>query len=604
MAKSQMMEILSSRGDDPSNTKPRNYYIWGFQPHFETSVEMAAKSLFKKLDPEIRPNTFLVAINSGKPSDQPAAVVEPEDHGVQPDDFKSILKLVAELEVVAPGPAYCYEEGSTQGEAWAKQEERRGFIGRVRRAIKQIVEGSHQHDSPKVYVSPGREVGPYFVYSVLLIEAADFDAHPALQRTHRGRYSVTPSLIDAVANTFVDSCWEAILSSFAGQGRDEFPTTDSLLRAAATTFMYTPFGACENFLGMHGGFETCNEISTLTYETTSRRGRLILAKAGHENVSEALSFHRPPKLRDYRAIRKLLQLAGENEGLICDSEQVLGVGTIFGTYNAADEDLFCVEFLGHSKWELTHGGIPLMRVEFGLPQLPKKRLQVRRFTETFTRLFPQASDKQKMGVSRIATAATELSHGAIVIVAENAAQEAIRFGNQSTVIEPKPLSDELLEKASRIDGAMLVSPDGLCHAIGVILDGQVNEKGTADRGARFNSTIRYVYGSKSPCLGLVVSDDGMVDIVPEFRPRIMRRDIECKLQELRDVTGPPTVNRRVINKLREWLEGHQFYLSQVQCSELNELLDLASRKSDGSGWWVEYPPLKPNPEMNDSYFQG
>ena len=296
-------------------------------------------------------------------------------------------------------------------------------------------------------------------------------------------------------------------------------------------------------------------------------------------------------------------LSGENEGLICNSVIVVGIGSVCGNYDATNEDLFCVDFLGHSKWELTHGGVTLMRVEHGIPQLPKKREQVRRFGETFARVFPRTDDKQRTSMNRIAAAATELDHGAILIVTENAAEEAIRFGSQSTMIAPQLFSKQLLERASRIDGATLVGPDGICHAIGVILDGQVNDKGTAERGARFNSTVRYVLGSKAPCLGLVVSDDGMVNLVPDYRPLISRRELEQQLDSLRNVVGQPQVEQRKMNKLTKWIKDHEFYLSEAQCSEVNELMAKAEPKSDRSVPWLVYQPFKRHADMNDTYLR-
>ncbi len=238
-------------------------------------------------------------------------------------------------------------------------------------------------------------------------------------------------------------------------------------------------------------------------------------------------------MRNYRAVRKLLQLAQVDEGLVCDSVNVLGIGKVVGAYNSADEDLFCIEFLGHSKWQLTHGQIPLMRVEHGIPKLPMEKSQVHKFDDTFLRLFPNTTLLQRQTMSRVATAATRLSHGTVVIIRDNAEQEASRLGKQATMLDPQPLSAVLLETASRIDGAILISPNGLCHAIGVILDGKANDKGSAERGARFNSTVRYVYGSDDvACIGLVVSDDGMVDVFSEYHRRISKEEIERKFVAL------------------------------------------------------------------------
>ena len=54
--------------------------------------------------------------------------------------------------------------------------------------------------------------------------------------------------------------------------------------------------------------------------------------------------------------------------------------------------------------------------------------------------------------------------------------------------------------------------------MGVILDGKSRpNRGTPTRGARYNSAVRYVESSPYPCLAVVVSEDGMVDIVTRKR---------------------------------------------------------------------------------------
>ena len=52
-----------------------------------------------------------------------------------------------------------------------------------------------------------------------------------------------------------------------------------------------------------------------------------------------------------------------------------------------------------------------------------------------------------------------------------------------------------------------------CYSIGVILDGKATGRGTSTRGARYNSAIRYVESSPYPCMAIVVSEDGMVDVI-------------------------------------------------------------------------------------------
>ena len=601
MSKSQEVRILAptERGVE----KPRNYYLWVYQPHFQIAAKIAAEGVFKQLDDRFRPELLVVAINTASDDKRPAAVVEPEDADLSSPDFENAITLALENEKAIPGPSYAWQEDDGRGEAWAERMQRRDFRSHVRRAVHEIARGASAYDHPRVYVSDGRELGSYIVFCVLRLDPNLCDEYPRLHRTSRDIFTVVPSFIDAVANEFLRACWEAILGSFDGDGYADLSPADAVLRAAARSFMYPPFGACDQFEGLHGGFDTCNEISTLTYERSVGNGRLLLAKRGHENICETISLKTPVPLRNYRAVRKLLELAGAEEALVCDSLNVITIGRLCGTYDHSKEDLFAIDFFGHAKWQLTHAGVPLMRVEHGIPQLSQKRQQVDRFIETYCRLFPDAGDRQRKAIRAIANDAAELTHGTVIIIREDAAAESERFGNQALRIEPSPLTYELMQNASRIDGAVLVSPDGVCHALGVILDGPVSEKGTSVRGARYNSTIRYVDGSFEACLGLIISDDGMIDMFPKYRPLMSRRVIEEKIAELSKIANEETVSQRKLNSVTEWLSEHRFYLLPAQCDRINRLIDSTDARCDESAGNVIYGKFDPDPEMEDSFLK-
>ena len=86
-----------------------------------------------------------------------------------------------------------------------------------------------------------------------------------------------------------------------------------------------------------------------------------------------------------------------------------------------------------------------------------------------------------------------------------------------------------MRKLSIIDGAILVSPTGICFAIGVILDGIATDYGDSSRGARYNSAIRYFVSSSSAkrrTLCVVISADGYVDIFPNLLPQIDKAEID------------------------------------------------------------------------------
>ena len=99
-------------------------------------------------------------------------------------------------------------------------------------------------------------------------------------------------------------------------------------------------------------------------------------------------------------------------------------------------------------------------------------------------------------------------------ITAGAKPEAERLRRQCFRVVPRPMTAPVLRQASSIDGAVLIEPTGVCHAIGVILDGQATEKGDSSRGARYNSAVRYVSSSPYPCLAIVVSEDGWIDLLP------------------------------------------------------------------------------------------
>ena len=119
----------------------------------------------------------------------------------------------------------------------------------------------------------------------------------------------------------------------------------------------------------------------------------------------------------------------------------------------------------------------------------------------------------------------------MLVVHHDAATEAIRLEPQSLRIEPTQLDQPTLRALTNIDGAVLLSPDARCHAAGVILDGHATGTGDAARGARYNSAVRYERSASAACLLIIVSEDGMIDLLPNLRRRIARSTIERIIDE-------------------------------------------------------------------------
>ena len=595
--------IILSPSAEGDGGDPENFYIWGFQPHFATGMLTEGQRIFGKIDSNLLSDVFVVAIKLVENENMPAAVVEPPDHPLKASDFGHVLTDAKQSEKSQPGPMFLHHADDNRGQHWVEAQYAQQFRGRLQSVVRQTISHAYQNDRVTPFVSAGREFRGYAIFTVVLLSQVVRDELTHLRRRTNGDYSVCTSFVDAVTEQFCQQAWSALALSLDGQGYPECPRWGSVFRSAADNFMHTPMAAANNLNGLHNGFEYCNEISALTYEKAVGHSRLLIARRDHPNVDLVISFANPIRLHNYRGVRKILELAGSGEWLVCDSELIHGLGKIAGTYDPSLEDLFTVEFVGHAKWELRHAGIPLMRVEHGIPNLPKTSGQIDQLVDTFERVFPVSASAKAGKFRQIAAEFTRLDHGLVMIVSEEAEAEASRFAAEATGIEPAPLSSELIQRASRIDGAILVSPEGVCYAIGVILDGEVNHRGTAERGARFNSTVRYIYSQSCRCFGVVASDDGTIDQVPKYRPRVSRTRLVQQVEALEQVVKADDFSERQFREHRRWFEKHGFYLHDKLCEQVNRLFELGDARKKKTGFMLVTNQFEPHPDFDESYLR-
>jgi len=193
----------------------------------------------------------------------------------------------------------------------------------------------------------------------------------------------------------------------------------------------------------------------------------------------------------------------------------------------------------------------------------------------------------------------------MLVVSSDAAGEAERLGNQATQIRPVPLTTNMISRTTAIDGAVLVDLDGVCHGIGVILDGPAHRHCTPSRGARYNSAVRYAYrrpAGRLDCMVVVKSEDGMVNLFPALRPQISKAELNAHLDCLRALATENGADGTKLNRVMQWLTDHRFYLSPAQCEEVNTLNEQASKHSFSDAGRIIYNTFQPDEEMNDSYF--
>jgi hypothetical protein len=259
-------------------------------------------------------------------------------------------------------------------------------------------------------------------------------------------------------------------------------------------------------------FERCAALSAEGYEGGETRGTLLLLPRGHPAVEVLLELREPVPLVATRAARKALELARGDVAPLSDGLAIWGLGRVAHPYDPARQDLFEVRFDGRARWELRHGGEPLFAVAGRPPARPLPTLERPRFEALARDVLAAGGPPALARLWEAVAAALATARGCTVVVSAEAPAEARRLAAQGTPITPRALDPGALQAATGIGGAILLDPAGVCHAIGVILDGIATPHGARSRGSRFNSAANYVRG-RPGTLAVVVSDDGSVDLL-------------------------------------------------------------------------------------------
>jgi len=270
------------------------------------------------------------------------------------------------------------------------------------------------------------------------------------------------------------------------------------------------------------------------------------------------------------------------------------------------ESVFSITILGQGTWEISHCEQSLLHVQYGRPKLPHPRLDREHFIDIATRVFNDAEKCDAATLWDLAQAAANAEHGTMLVISADAAGEARRLGAQAIVIDATAVTSDDLAPLTSIDGAVLLDPKGMMHAIGVILDGVATGTGDPSRGARYNSAVRYLAVSESATMIILVSEDGMINVLPDLRKRISRRELHDLIDQLRgeaEKAEAKNFNPEKFNHFYERLEDLKFYLSSEHCDAINELRRrVDDRPQDVYAVRIIRSDLQPDPDMNDSYF--
>jgi DNA integrity scanning protein DisA with diadenylate cyclase activity len=305
-----------------------------------------------------------------------------------------------------------------------------------------------------------------------------------------GEHSVLPDLMYAILDTIYE-CLKAC------QNDDiRYPTKFAWEMVGRTVV--------NEYCRRHGllGLEMFSALSQIYYEGHECEGKMIYCDS---NVlsGDIIRFEQPLRLEgsNQKRIRKLLEATGDEKYLLVDigNSQIIGIGQL-----EAPSGLV-VEFCGFSQWRVTYEGKTVFECKCGNYKLVKTQNE-------------NISGEELKRYKKLIDLIVKNKHGALIVQSDHAEEEATRLCDLERGYKIKRIdvshNQDLIEMATRIDGAIMVDEKGCCYAMGVILDGPA-AKGNPEKGARHNSAKSYVAWRKKKkehIKAIVVSEDGPVTV--------------------------------------------------------------------------------------------
>ncbi|MFD4956200.1 DNA integrity scanning protein DisA nucleotide-binding domain protein [Streptomyces sp. NPDC058451] len=566
--------------------------MWAYQPHFRISVKVRAESTLEAIGFTGNPDVVLVGFKATGEHEFDVCI-EPEDGPYSPDDLEQVRQRAVDLYNNHP------DRDMIHSVAHVHEQRHRGLRDRMRaQALEEAFEAMPKEQGRKFFSSRSVRVDDYEVHVVISIDNEALRNVPQIKTEERDRFPVYQSLVHAVIREVLGRSARYLFIPDAGSG--PLPEgTDEIVRSATEAMVRSMlycagfwFGS-ENHLLMSG-------LSALPYEGRPGAGRLVIAKQNDPAIEVFLRLKHPVKMRNVPAVRKLLEASGSQSDLLSDGESVYGLGVVKPDYDDDSETVFAVSFTARGVWEFSHAGEALLTVRDGIPHLPAHALDEEYFQDLLNRFFPEADQN---ALREAAQAAGNHRHGAMLIISGDAASEAERLSPQSWSIEPTRLTSELLTQLTDMDGAMLVDPQGRCHAIGVILDGTAHGRGDPARGSRFNNAIRYLDSDRPPAIVVVYSSDGVINILPQLHPRIEKQIVIDAVERYLAAASVESLSLKECNEAWDAVKSLRFYLSSAQCEALNRTRVRVDKwEEQNRNLRIIKSDLEPDPEMDDSYW--
>lgn len=258
-----------------------------------------------------------------------------------------------------------------------------------------------------------------------------------------------------------------------------------------------------------------NELSATKYERRECNARVYFQQKEKQTIERfgiQGQNNRLIKAGNLRMVRKLLEISNENGIDILaekintpDGKTAYAVQALLNATDDSDDvEQIYIKFKGYMHWSLTIGKREVLIYYHGEYQLGYAK-EGENYLEDIIKL--QKDNKLEQEVKRLCD-----MNRAIPVESNlkyNKTEEGENGWHKAAFLG-----------ISNMDGALILDFDGNCKAISCIVDGKAVIPGRVERGARLNSIENYV-GSKKKgiCIGIVISEDGMVNILHNKNPK-------------------------------------------------------------------------------------
>jgi hypothetical protein len=253
-----------------------------------------------------------------------------------------------------------------------------------------------------------------------------------------------------------------------------------------------------------------SRIALARYEGSPNTGYLALCPAEGAFISPDVALEVPMPVYNVRGVRKMLHITLPKLAGLCDGRVVYG----FGDVSTNQANLLIVKFQWPGSWRLMRGGAIIAQTNARHEENGETiGLREELFCGTVQQLFGPLTAAKSKHLWNLIQPASRQPRGTNVLISADAAAEAARLNSQCTKVKPFALTPAVMEQITSLDGSVVIDLDGVCHAMGAILDGSVSARGNRVRGGRYNSALMYVDSCPFPSLIVVVSQDGMINLV-------------------------------------------------------------------------------------------